>query len=235
MDSLDVLFLSYNRWEFTETTLRLLYENTDWSLVRRFVVYDDGSEVETQMKLQRLLVEAPVEAFIHTTHHRSPVGVMRDYLEHEPAEVFAKVDNDVCMPPGWLEHLLSAWTPGVDLLGVELGQPHGLDSVSDEPVQVVPCSHIGGIGLMRTAAFERSPKMKPVGRFGFTEWQHKYRPARGWVFPEIDAPCLDRMPTEPWASLSLEYEQFGWQRPWWKYPIEIASRWAWMEAQCATV
>lgn len=230
--SLDVLYLSWNRWEFTEATLPLLWANTEWDLVRRFVVYDDGSEPPILAKLEALVASSPVEIDFRKTHHRSPVAVMRDYLTHEPASTFAKIDNDVAVPPGWLSDLLSVWADRIDLLGMELGQPHGLLAANGEPRRFVESSHIGGVGLMRTSAFERYPKMRPVGRFGFTEWQHTYRPVRGWIFPEVNAPCLDRLPTEPWVGLSERYESFGWQRPWWKYPAEASRYWEWMEVQC---
>ena len=41
--SLDVLYLSRNRREFTAFTFSKLIENTNWDLVDRLVVYDDSS------------------------------------------------------------------------------------------------------------------------------------------------------------------------------------------------
>jgi len=226
---LDILFLSWNRWEFTELSLRLLFENTNWELTRRLVVYDDGSDSTTVGRLQSLIGEAPCEVVFRQTHERSPVGVMLHYLRNDPAEQFAKIDNDIAVPPGWLESLLCVWSPEIDLLGMEIGHPHGLqtDDMSFIKRMFVPARHIGGVGMMRSSAFGGARRMRANGRFGFTEWQHTNRPRVGWIFPEVNAPCLDRVPVEPWVSLSAFYEQVGWQRPWWKYPMESAHHWDW--------
>ena len=41
--SVDVLFLAYNRLAFTQESFKALLENTDWQYVQRLSVYDDGS------------------------------------------------------------------------------------------------------------------------------------------------------------------------------------------------
>jgi hypothetical protein len=114
---------------------------------------------------------------------------------------------------------------------MEIGHPHGLHlGMGMDKLErgFHPARHIGGVGMMRASAFAGKP-IKPSGRFGFTEWQHTYRPRRGWIFPEILAPCLDRVPVEPYASLSTTYERLGWQRGWWKYPLGADRYWSWME------
>ena len=230
---LDVLYLSWNRIEFTEQTLPLLLANTDWSDAR-LVVYDDGSEAHAVERLTAILEGSPAEFIFNRTHYRSPVAVMCDYLfKSQPTEIFAKIDNDVCVPPGWLDSMLEVFTPKVELLGMEVGHPNGIEPIEPPETEhvMIPARHIGGVGLMRTSAFTHPHRKapKPVGRFGFTEWQHTYQPVRGWIFPDLPVPCLDRIPTEPWLSLSLFYEQAGWQRPWWKYPVEASCYWEWME------
>lgn len=55
--------------------------------------------------------------------------------------------------------------------------------------------------------------MLPSGRSGFSEWQHTYQPVRGWIRPDLPVALLDRVPLEPWLSLSQEYIANGWQRP----------------------
>jgi hypothetical protein len=87
-------------------------------------------------------------------------------------------------------------------------------------------SHIGGIGLMRVSTFKRRTRLVANGRFGFTEWQHEYQPKRGWITPDLPVVLLDRMPIEPWASLSARYISEGWQRRWTTY-FEDAGHWYW--------
>lgn len=230
----DILFLSWNRAEFTEVALRCLERNTNWRLVRKLVVYDDGSEPEQLGRLTRAMpdfskIRVPID-FRHTKR-LGPPGVMVEYLKHDPSEVFVKIDNDIAVPPGWLDDLMGVWSPELDLLGMEIGMPRGLSSLPVlEPRAWEPCRHIGGVGAMRTAALiDHRPPIKPNGRFGFTEYQHTHKLRSGWVFPEINAPCLDRVPVEPYASLSASYVQEGWQREWWQYPRHADRFWNWIE------
>lgn len=228
--TLDILFLSWNRWEFTECALRHLFRNTEWTHVRKLVVYDDESAEPAAQRLRQLLDDSPVEVALRVRRLRSPVAVMLDYLGSAPADVFCKLDNDIVVPPGWLPEMLAVWTDHMDLLGMEIGHPMGLGypEITGERV-FVPCSHIGGVGLMRSGAFlEARHAMRPNGRFGFTEWQHTERPVRGWIFPEILAVCLDRVPVEPWAGLSAAYRQAGWQRDGYLYPLDATRYWDWI-------
>lgn len=230
--AVDILFLMWNRAEFTEVAFDCLARNTNWRMVRKLVIYDDGSDSHQLERMVRCVpgqadIRVPID-FRHTKRV-GPPGVMLNYLSHDPSEVFVKIDNDIAVPEFWLEDLSSAWDDWTELLGMEIGMPHGLSSsaYSASGRSVVPSRHIGGVGMMRTEAFRSRSPMRPDGRNGFTEWQHTHRPNRGWIFPEINAPCLDRLPIEPFVSLSKEYERRGWQRPWWKYPLEAGRYWEW--------
>jgi hypothetical protein len=55
------------------------------------------------------------------------------------------------------------------------------------------------------------------GRFGFTEWQNRNDLKRGWITPDLLVPQLDRVPVEPYRSLSETYIENGWQRAWTPY------------------
>ena len=68
---------------------------------------------------------------------------------------------------------------------------------------------------MRTKVFRgRGRKIIERGRFGFTEWQRRHSPTRGWITPDLMVPQIDRVPLEPFVSLSAEYVAAGWQREW---------------------
>lgn len=94
--------------------------------------------------------------------------------------------------------------------------------------ECVYTQHIGGIGLMRGRAFEGQRMPKPNGRFGFTIWQ-KHHPAvvKAWLRPSLPVFLLDRMPMEPWRSLSVEYVANGWQRQWDAYTEADRPLWNW--------
>lgn len=243
MTSLDVLFLTYNRLEFTRLTLALLLRHTDWARVRQLVVIDDGSEDGTIAYVRDVLALSTVAYRIVTTGNRSPVEAMARYLGDDPAEWFAKIDNDVCVPDGWLGRMLDVLDrhPEVDLLGMESGMTRVVGrgpGFGDEPWDGVygfePSTHIGGIGVMRTAAFA-GRKLRGHGRNGFTEFQHlNPTVVRGWITPDLPVPLLDRMPTEPFLGWSARYDEMGWQRerPWGKYdPVFMAWAFEWLESE----
>lgn len=231
---IDILYLAYNRLEFTRVTYEHLLANTDWKHVRRLVVYDDGSEDGTREYLDGALHASPVDAVLRHGGYGSPVKVMADYIGNDPAPVFAKIDNDIAVPPGWLPPMLDVLDrrPFLELLGMEAGMTRvaGRDGVPFDGVyDHARCTNIGGVGLMRASAFAIRPAMRADGRFGFTEWQHTYKPVRAWISPDLPVVCLDRLPMEPWVSLSDGYVERGWQRPHGLYdPVWMGWCWEWM-------
>ncbi len=215
---IDLIYLTYNRLEFTQKSLATLAANTNWDLVRNMWIYDDASrdgtlEFVRSFDLPKRIISAKL---------RSPVAVMNDFLTSKaPAPLFAKIDNDVMVPPGWLDVCLGLMGD-LDLLGIEAMYPVSPDA----PRQAVAADFIGGIGLMRTAAFQTLPEA--YGRFGFTAWQDQHPEVRkAWINPSLPVCLLDRMTSEPWRSLSQGYVAKGWQRPWAPYGAESAALWKW--------
>jgi hypothetical protein len=152
---------------------------------------------------------------------------MLDQADPEQAPMFAKIDSDFIVCPGWLGEAVKTMrlNPGLDVLGIapNMGPPEP-PSVTRE---VSPASYVGGVGLMRHRMFEAC---RPVskGRMGWTAFQDRHpQMSKGWLAP--DMPCfeLDRLPFEPWASLAADYVANGWARQWEPYPAEAEAYWRW--------
>lgn len=227
--NLDILYVAFNRLEYTKVSFGLMLQNTDWSLVDRLVVYDDGSEDGTQEWLIEQCAQLPIaEKF--DTNRFMPVEIMNHYIMRQDSDWFVKVDNDIALPPNWLQDMIGVVEriPSIELLGMQAGtvgipdSAGGPGSTWEGPHGFEEASHIGGVGLMRTEAFTSRPKIFAHGRFGFTEWQSRYDLVRGWICPDLLVPQLDRVPIEPYTSLSAEYIAQGWQRPW---PV-MDARWS---------
>lgn len=224
--TIDVLFVTWNRLAYTRAAFEALIENTDWSLVRRLVVWDDGSIDGTgewlDERISELAATRPEMTIIcNLANHVGPVGIMRDYLKWYTrwADAFAKVDSDVCVPPGWLGAMLGVLEadPSIELLGMEAGMTEvaGRDGKPwDGVYRFQDATNIGGVGVFRTSAFLDRPPLVPNGRFGFTEWQVDNDLRRGWITPDLPVVLLDRLPLEPWSELAVLYVEAGWQRPW---------------------
>lgn len=239
---IDILYVSWNRLEFTRFSFDQLLRNTDWSLVDRLVVWDDYSTDGTIEYLQERIVDCPVDADLRVGGYRSPVKIMGRYIEQYTAPLFAKVDNDIVVPPGWLVDLLAVMeaNPELDLLGTQSaftntpGPPPTQEGSG--PHTFVPAAHIGGVGLMRREAFTSRPSMSANGRFGFTHWQERHEPCIGWITPDLHITCLDQVPFAPWEALSARYTRLGWQRPnpWPLYKPDHYS-WEWWPSETKAV
>src|SRR6185437_7799659 len=259
---IDILYLAKGRPEFTAASLAALKANTDWSKVRAVWVFTDGAD---DLPSFGGLVNCVRDGRVHG----GPVAIMNHYLSGPGAEIFAKIDNDCIVPPGWLDQSLAVMEahPELALLGIEppasrtpapwtrknrsphpesgwcakcvpypfgfsrdalmrcdkCGRKDGLDKFHtcaggmhcDDCVfelrrpGYAPCDSIGGIGLMRRSAFRNRRPMEPHaqnGVGGFTDWQlHFADVCKGWIVPPLKCFLLDRLPFEPWASLSKKY------------------------------
>lgn len=245
---IDILYLTWNRREFTRFSLRMLIQNTDWSLVNRLVIHDDGSDVAegTVGVIRSAAAELRARGVNVFEYERSwqlrfgsPPAVMNWFLDgYAESDRFVKLDSDIVVPPGWLEALIGVMdrSPELDLLGFEAGRmgPPGHNGAPwdwERPVDGYswePCSHIGGVGMMRVRAFEKHPALEEgQGRFGFTAWQHEYEPVRGWITPDLLVAELSRVPLEPWIRLAAEYADRDWERPWPKYHPRWDYWWSW--------
>lgn len=220
MKRVEILYLAWNRLAYTQASFELLRQNTNWDRVSRLIVYDNCSTDGTAEYLQEAGMHMPVRAFEWRSHaFGAPAAVMNDYLATTEAEWFVKLDNDIAVPPLWLESMISVTKRhDVDLLGMDGGR-HGVADPWQPPKNcgVEYGSHIGGVGLMRVEAFHSRPPIMARGRQGFTHWQERHDPKRGWVTPGLAVAQLDLIPEEPWRSLAAEYVELGWARSWTPY------------------
>lgn len=228
----DILYLAFNRFEFTEITFSWLLENTNWDLVDRLIVYDDGSHDGTREWLRENIRDCPQEHYLRETRLMSPVAVMNDYVKKSDSKWFCKIDSDICLPPSWLEAMTSVIdNHDLDLLGMEAGMSGTPEDGWGGSYGInTDCSHIGGVGFMRTSAIRRYPHPIPNGRFGWTESQHKFKRKSAWIAPDLRMASLDKVPLEPFVSLTEKYKNEGKhiQRHWEPYPIENAHYyWGW--------
>lgn len=223
---MEILLLAHNRLAYTKACVEALRQNTKWGLVSAVVIYDDDSTDGTREYLES--VRFPVPTILKRVSMGSPVRVMNDFIAERYPDLFCKIDSDVIVPPGWLGDCLGVLNryPHIDLMGIEAMRP-----VKPAPAarDIDEAGFIGGIGFMRGRAFQYSLP-RPGGRFGFTAWQESgnTKAKKGWINPALPVFLLDRLPLEPWASLSREYVAKGWQRAWDPYdPAKDASKWEW--------
>jgi len=230
---IDILYLSWNRLELTKASFAALARHTDWPSISRLVIYDDGSVDGTAEWLQEEGAKLPVPAFdFRRVIFHAPAATMNDYVSTSEAEIFAKIDNDIAVPKDWLEAMLGVMerNPEVELLGMEAART-GLPVENVTRYEFEPGTHMGGVGLVRLSAFDGRRPIPARGRFGWTEWQHRHDPVRGWIKPDLRVVQLDLIPEEPWISLAAEYVERGWSRRWTPYDKLQPWWWEWIERE----
>jgi hypothetical protein len=157
------------------------------------------------------------------------MGVTIDWIrKSRSAEVLAKLDNDTVYPPGWLGIAMEVLEtrPELDMLGLECMREPVL--ATKERRGYLPAEYISGLGLYRGRVFATGIPVDG-GYFGFEEWMSAHC-KNGWILPSIPTILLDRLPMEPWKSLSERYVHLGWQRPWsleLTYKAEQHEMWDW--------
>lgn len=176
-----------------------------------------------------------------------PVAIMNWWLSQPGAPLFAKIDNDVILPTGWLEaaERVMVAHPELDILGLEPPQSrtcapwraqeeHDRLDVPESSFAgglegFAPAHSVGGVAVIRRSAFYGKPEMRQVRIYGgFYHWQLQHASVlKGWIVPPLKLFLLDRVPVEPWLSLSVEYIRKGWQRPWTNYDLRDRALWEW--------
>lgn len=238
--AIDILYVSFNRLEFTKATFTALVENTDWTEIGGLYLADDHSSDGTiewlaDAALDRVPRHVPVHELV--MDHRGPVAAMNRYLDvGDPTTgMFAKIDNDTIVPPGWLNELyrIMFLNPQLDILGMAPRQ--GPPVAGECPHRsYTDARHIGGVGLLRRRAFDQC---RPVpragdGRHGFTDWQEQHERLKiGWATPDLASFQLDQLPLEPWQTLSAGYVAEGWQRRWDPFSDDATAYWEWWTAR----
>jgi SAM-dependent methyltransferase len=225
--SVDLLYLAFNRLEFTRETFTALIDNTDWRYISEFFVYDDGSTDGTCEWLEEAVRKIPAKVRFQKTSFGSPVTAMLHFIEASSAPIMAKTDNDAMLPPHWLRRSLEVLdrNPDLDLLGIEAMVPE----VDNGEVlrSYMPSDFISGLGLYRRRAFSHSRPQMFRKYYGLEEWQMPQKQLkRGWISPALPVFLLDRCPLQPWFGLSQAYIKRGWQRPWQGYDASC-TLWDW--------
>lgn len=232
---IDLLYLAHDREEFTEASTHVLLENTDWSFVRSVHIYFDGMGSLAAQLFARSVWGRQIPVTCQYEKFGGPVGVMRHYISSSTTPkdgVTVKIDNDVIVPEHWTEDVLYTFSTydELDILGLEPPASRtpnpstGIRITAPEVdclgVGYARTDSVGGVCAFRPSCFIGTPLPAPYanGRGGFGDWQVQNRQVvKGWITPPLRLFLLDRLPMEPWTSLSDRYNSIGIQRPWTNY------------------
>lgn len=141
-------------------------------------------------------------------------------------EWIAKIDSDTIVPPGWLETCVGIVEkhPEVWALGIEPSTSFG--PVPPVGHKYARTRYVGGIGLFRKQAWKGIAR----GSHRFAGWPEHQTSApwvKGWVHPPLKVFLLNRLPFEPFLTLTSSYCKRGWQRHCAPYSKDEDHRWNW--------
>ena len=98
-----ILFLTYNRLEYTKQTLKCLLKNTPGNDI---IIFDNNSTDGTKKWLKKLNNKRL--RIIYSKKNIGIAGAMNEFFKlTENKEYIAKVDNDTMIPKNWLETLVA--------------------------------------------------------------------------------------------------------------------------------
>lgn len=208
----DVVYLSYNRLDYTKRTLPRLLEATTHPSCN-IIVVDNGSNPEVVEYLKSLRDPRLVLMLNATNEGISPV--MNRIFQGTQAKYVAKVDNDMVVHKGWLEDLIGKLDAD-EALAVAGGFHWMPEDWDPERARknieggVLRQPHVGGGFAVKTSAI-RECGLIDVGQWkigGWTEYQHKLA-EKGFkigyvVDPMVRFEHLDD-PRHPETGIDLEY------------------------------
>lgn len=222
------LFLpTWNRAEFTRMVLEGLLENTPREHIAELLIIDAQSEDGTADYLKDMVCKlADLNARFIENPERQVVSSMVMAAHLATSDWIAKIDSDTIVPPQWLETCIDLVTryPELWALGIEPSTDFG--PVPPNGYRYARTRYVGGIGLFRKSAWDG---LKPGSHMfsGWPEHQTSMSWVKGWIHPPIKAFLLNRLPFEPFKSISLKYIKRGWQRVCSPYSETQAYRWDW--------
>jgi len=168
------------RPHYTELSLYRLLAATCFDDVE-FIFISDGNSPEMSARLRGIASDFP--QISHFIEHKKPIGVascMDKVLFDVPGdfEFFAKVDNDVLVPVGWLDYGLNFLSSqeATDKNILVAGFPPKGDRVKGYKI----AQHVGGIFVAKKSAFSgRIGSTHTV--YGWTRYQHNIVSKRGKI------------------------------------------------------
>ena len=197
--TIDILYITYNRLNYTKKTLPLLIENagTEFSLT----IVDNGSTDGTVQYLKQKSREykSAIKKIIFHNDNQGISPPTNQFWRDSRATFIGKVDNDTLLPKNWLKVLHEAHIKS-DKLGVIGGFHHRLEdvnmvkmqqrSISLDGVGLVPDAFIGGCCYLFKRTIQQNigylqfdPHLKTIGwtEYQISILQHGYY--NGYLYP----------------------------------------------------
>lgn len=228
-DRVDLITFTYNRLAYTRDALSALVENTasyGWDRVRWIIV--ENASVDGTREYVRVLKDSRPEINIELIENDQPRVVaanMNLAIGRCRAPFIAKIDNDILVPPYWLESLKQIVDAFPELAVLGGGGRGDGELIQSDGIGYYPVDNVGGNFLARAESLKCAPIESPVGEFdvhapwrfsGFSAWQWRLPEifngptAIGWAYPFLAVRHMDNHDYP--HRRTNEYQALGWGR-----------------------
>ena len=103
----NILFLTYDRLEYTQKAIARLLKSTNYPF--NLYIVDNHSTDGTVNWLREIENEYPnIREIIYNAENRGLAAPTNDFWKRVDSDLVGKIDNDTLVPDGWLERLVDA-------------------------------------------------------------------------------------------------------------------------------
>ena len=103
--TIELIFITYNRIYYTEQTLPLLLNSTEYPF--KVQIVDNGSTDGTVDYLRKLN-HPNIKDIIFNKKNQGLVKPTKKFWKQTSADLIGKIDNDILVPPKWIDNLILA-------------------------------------------------------------------------------------------------------------------------------
>lgn len=198
MSDVEIIYLTYNRLEYTQRSLPALLES-DHDVDYKVFIHDNGSTDGT-VKWLRSIDHPRIARITYGEINRGIAPVTNEFWRSTRATYIGKIDNDIIVPEGWMReillrlehaeedrmgpvtlyHWIEDWASDVDLAKSAI-------ATTSNGSQFLRSQHTGGNYIFHRYLLEElGPVPEDEGfKGGFTRWQWQAGNALriGYVWP----------------------------------------------------
>lgn len=169
-----IALTTFNRLDYTRQCLDTMFKNTYYPY--QLVIVDDNSNDGTRDYLKSLKKEREFDLILYYDR-KGVIKSVNDVLARFEAEYYIKLDNDVLVPPGWLEKMIKCLKSHkeIGILGLSVGQQMHKEIIlkKDRFVvddEILNFPYIWGMASVITSELvDKIGFFDDLGKFGFED------------------------------------------------------------------
>lgn len=195
-----VIMPVWNRWAFTQKSVKSLLDNAPFNLIESFIIYDNGSSDINRAYLDSNFIPVVSGSFPNANYCLNSVK-LSTFPPH--VKYLVKIDNDIVIFPGFFQTILSFFSSHPDT-GTIFFAKNGETTVNSNS------SPHGGVFATRFDLFSWFGSFPVSGLYPGCEQYHRYVLNKGFKLVSIPDIAYDLSYQS--SALIEDYVKMGWMR-----------------------